>query len=70
MHEMTPEVIARKRQICQETLSVIEKIDHEIGVRKGESIFRWHFATKGIFKWHFNAKSIFRKFFNDKVILK
>jgi hypothetical protein len=35
MHEMTPEVISRKRQICQETLNVIEKIDLGIGVRKG-----------------------------------
>ena len=35
MHEMTPEVISRKRQVCEEALAVISKIDHEIGVRKG-----------------------------------
>jgi hypothetical protein len=39
MHQMTPEVVGRKRQLCQETLDVIEKIDHGIGVRKGQTFY-------------------------------
>jgi len=35
MEEMTPDVVKRKRQICLETLEVIEKIDLGIGIRKG-----------------------------------
>jgi hypothetical protein len=37
MHEMTPEVIDRKRQVCQEALDVIQKLDYGIGVRTGQS---------------------------------
>ena len=45
MHEMTPEVISRKRQVCEEALAVISKIDHEIGVRKGLNII-WKFLFR------------------------
>ena len=55
MHEMKPEVINRKRQICQETLDVIEKIDQGIGVRKGLNpnfktsfiLHFWEYVDKG-----------------------
>jgi hypothetical protein len=49
MEEMSPDVVKRKRQICLETLEVIEKIDLGIGIRKGWryslSQFHQHFMS-------------------------
>ena len=36
MHEMSPEVVKRKIQICKQTYDVIEKFDLGLGCRKGE----------------------------------
>ena len=36
MHEMSPEVVKRKIQICKQTYDVIEKFDLGLGCRKGK----------------------------------